>query len=148
MMSSASASISWRTCTLGQPSPVTCSFSRSPEPIPSVNRSSEMIASVAAACAMIAGWYRTVGQVTPVARPSRSVRAAMALSTFHAYGEWPCSSSHGWKWSLISTKSNPACSAATACRISSLGPKPSAMSLYPKRMPRAFPANRPSNVAR
>jgi hypothetical protein len=61
-----------------------------------VNRSSETIARVAAACAMIAGWYRTDGQVTPVARPRVLVRAAIAPSTVQANGEWPCTSSHGW----------------------------------------------------
>ena len=96
MISSASRRRSWRPRTLGKPVPTTCSLSRSPAPTPRVNRLSEMICSVAAACAMIAGWYRTDGQVTPVARPSVVVRAAMALSTFQANGEWPCTSSHGW----------------------------------------------------
>jgi hypothetical protein len=55
--------------------------------MPRVNRWSEMIARVAAACATIAGWYRTLGQVTPVARPRVSVFTAIALSTFQANGE-------------------------------------------------------------
>jgi hypothetical protein len=95
-MSSASASRSCRTRTLGKPCPTMCSLSRSPAPMPSVNRLSETIAKVAAACAMIAGWYRTLGQVTPVARPSVRVLAAIAPSTVQANGECPCTSSHGW----------------------------------------------------
>ena len=96
-----------------------------------MNRPSESSDSVAAACATIAGWYRTVGHVTPVASPIESVPAAIAPSTDHAKGECPCESSHGWKWSLISTKSNPDASASCAWRTSSFGPNPSAESLYP-----------------
>jgi hypothetical protein len=87
MISSASRSMSCRSETEGNPRPTTCSFSRSPEPMPSVNRPSDRIARVAAACAMIAGWYRTVGQVTPVARPSPVVFAAIEPSTDQANGE-------------------------------------------------------------
>ncbi len=78
---------------------------------------------------MTAGWYRTVGQVTPVARPMRSVLAAIVPNTVQVNGECPCSSSQGWKWSLISTKSNPTSSARTAWRTSSSGPKASDDSL-------------------
>ena len=50
---------------------------------------------VAAFWATTAGWYRTIGQVTYVISGMRSVAWAAAPSTLHAYGEWPCSSSHG-----------------------------------------------------
>jgi hypothetical protein len=51
---------------------------------------------VAAAWAMIAGWYRTDGQVTPVARPIRVVFAAITGRTLQVNALWPCASSHGW----------------------------------------------------
>ena len=41
---------------------------------------------VAAAWAMIAGWYRTDGQVTPVARPIRVVFAAITGRTLQVNG--------------------------------------------------------------
>ena len=54
-----------------------------------------MTALVAAAWAMIAGWIRTVGQVTPVVT-GRSVASASAPITDHTNALWPCSSFHGW----------------------------------------------------
>jgi hypothetical protein len=39
---------------------------------------------------------------------------AIAPSTDQAYGAWPCSVSQGEKWSLITSKSKPASSAALA----------------------------------
>ena len=75
-------------------------------PTPSSKRPSSSIALVAAAWAMIAGWIRTVGQVTAVPT-CKSVTAAMAPITLHTNGLWPCSSSHGWKWSEIHTRSMP-----------------------------------------
>ena len=51
---------------------------------------------VAAACAIMAGWKRMVGQVTPVPTCSRDVARAMAPSTLHTKGLWPCRSVHGW----------------------------------------------------
>lgn len=54
-----------------------------------------------------------VGHVTPV--PTRSsVAAPIAPITLQTNGLWPCSSTHGWKWSEIIGSANPACSAATA----------------------------------
>ena len=62
------------------------------------------------------------GQVTPVASSMRSVRAAIAASIDQANPECCCSDTHGWKWSEISTKSKPACSASTHWRTISAGP--------------------------
>ena len=50
---------------------------------------------MAAAWAMIAGWMRTVGQVTPVVT-GRSVACESAPITDHTKALWPCSSFHGW----------------------------------------------------
>ncbi|GAA2542018.1 hypothetical protein GCM10010210_10740 [Pseudonocardia hydrocarbonoxydans] len=129
MISSASRSIAWRRATDGNPRPTTCSLSRSPDPTPRVKRSCETRASVAAAWAMTAGWYRIVGQVTPLTSPIRSVRAAIAPNRVQLNGLWPWTSSQGWKWSLISTKSKPTSSARTACRMISSGPNASVASL-------------------
>jgi len=51
---------------------------------------------VAAAWAMIAGWMRTVGQVTAVVTGSE-VAWAMAPMTAQTKGDSPCSSFQGWK---------------------------------------------------
>jgi len=91
----ASSSISWRTCTLGQPSPTTCSLRFSPEPRLSWKRPSLSSCSIAACWATTAGWYRIVGQVTWVMSWIRSVACATAPSVTHAFGECPCSVSHG-----------------------------------------------------
>ena len=77
-------------------------------------------AEVAAAWAMIAGWVRTVGQVTAVVTGSEQA-CEMAPITDQTNGLWPCSSFHGWKWSLIHSASKPAASAATACSTSCSG---------------------------
>lgn len=61
--------------------------------------------------------------------PTRSVFAAIWPNSTQVFAEWPCDGSHGWKWSLASTKSKPACSAATACRTISFGSWPSVLSL-------------------
>lgn len=66
MISTASSIISSRTSAVGNTSPVMCSLSASPVPIPSANLPSSRLALVAAACAMIIGWIRIVGQVTAV----------------------------------------------------------------------------------
>ena len=50
---------------------------------------------VAEAWAMIAGWTRMIGQVTPVPTRSRLVVAAMPPSTDHTKGELPCLSVQG-----------------------------------------------------
>src|SRR3712207_6597131 len=62
-----------------------------------------------------------IGAVTSEIIRTRSVVAATPPRTDHAYGEWPCEYSHGWKWSEIVTKSNPAASARFACSTSARG---------------------------
>ena len=62
-----------------------CSLSASPLPTPRLKRPSSSTALVAAAWAMIAGWMRTVGQVTPVVT-GRSVACASAPITDHTNG--------------------------------------------------------------
>jgi hypothetical protein len=57
---------------------------------------------------------RMIGHVTPTTTPSDVVRSASAPSMVHTNGECPWSSSHGWKWSEIDTKSNPLSSASWA----------------------------------
>ena len=56
---------------------------------------------------MIAGWIRIVGQVTAVVT-GRSHTCEIAPIIDHTNGLWPCSSFHGWKWSLIHRLSKPA----------------------------------------
>jgi len=51
---------------------------------------------VAEAWAMIAGWMRMIGHVTPVPTRRRLVVAAMPPSTAHTNGALPCASDHGW----------------------------------------------------
>ena len=51
---------------------------------------------VAAAWASTAGWMRMIGHVTPTATSIVVVRSAIAPSTDHTNGAWPCSSIHGW----------------------------------------------------
>ena len=85
-----------------------------------MNRPSSSTAAVAVAWAMIAGWIRMVGHVTAVVIGSR-VTCERAPITDQTNGLWPCSSFHGWKWSLIQRASNPARSAIRACSISSAG---------------------------
>ena len=72
---------------------------------------------MAVAWAIIAGWMRMVGQVTPVVTVS-SVVAAMPPMTDHTNGDWPWRSIHGWKWSEIHTDRNPAASARWAMATS------------------------------
>ena len=74
---------------------------------------------------MIAGWMRTVGQVTAVVTRIRSVAWAIAPITDQTNGLWPCSSFHGWKWSEIHRPSKPASSACRAWATSSRGPNSS-----------------------
>jgi len=96
MTAMASRSMSWRTGAGGQWSPRMCSFRFSPLPRPRKNRPGIMAVAVAAAWAMIAGWMRNVGQVTPV--PSRRLLVAweMAPMTDHTNEAWPWWSTHGW----------------------------------------------------
>ena len=89
--------------------------------MPSTNRPSCSRALVAAAWAMIAGWIRTVGQVTAVVTGS-DVASASAPITDQTNGLWPCSSFHGWKWSEIHSASKPASLAHLACWTSAFGP--------------------------
>ena len=72
-----------------------CSLSASPLPTPRLNVPPVMTALVAAAWAMIAGWIRMVGQVTPVVT-GRSVASARAPITDDTKALWPCSSFQGW----------------------------------------------------
>jgi hypothetical protein len=53
---------------------------------------------------MITGCVRTVGHVTAVPIPTRSVTWAIAPSTDHTNGDWPWRRVHGWKWSETVTK--------------------------------------------
>jgi hypothetical protein len=99
-----------------------CSFRFSPVPTPSRKRPGISAALVAAACAMIAGWMRIVGHVTPVPSHARSVTCAIPPITLHTKGEFPCRSVHGWKWSEIIRKSKPAASALAAFATSCGGP--------------------------
>ena len=115
MIPTASSSMSRRTSAGGHPRPTTCSFRFSPLPSPSRKRPPLITATVAAFWATIAGWYRTVGQVTSDTSSARRVSTASAPSTDHAYALCSCDSSHGWMWSEIVTKSNPASSARRAC---------------------------------
>lgn len=90
-------------------------------PTPRVNRPSpSSTADVAAACATIAGWVRTVGQVTAVVT-GRSHTWATAPIIDQTKGDCPCAMVHGWKWSLIQRLSKPARSASRACSSSSSG---------------------------
>ena len=52
----------------------------------------------------------------------RLVACAAAPSVVQACGEWPISSSHGKKWSLLTAKSKPAASAPTTWPTRSFGP--------------------------
>ena len=54
-------------------------------------------------------------------------------------GLWPCSSFHGWKWSLIQRPSKPAASAALAWATSSAGPYSSHDRKYPIFTTRTYP---------
>jgi hypothetical protein len=72
-----------------------CSFRFSPVPTPRKKRPGSIAAAVAAAWAMIAGWIRMVGQVTPVPSEIVSVASAIPPITDHTNGEWPCRSIHG-----------------------------------------------------
>ena len=83
-------------------------------PTPNQNRPGSMSPTVAAAWARIAGWIRTLSAVTPVPTVIRSVFAAMPPRMDQTNGLWPCLSIHGWKWSEIIAKSNPASSARRA----------------------------------
>lgn len=69
---------------------------------------------MAAAWAMIAGWMRTVGQVTAVWMRNSEVCAAIAPRTDQTNVDSPCSAFQGWKWSEIHAVVKPACSARAA----------------------------------
>ena len=99
-------------------------------PTPRTNRPPVITAAVAAAWATIAGWMRTVGQVTAVVMGSEHASESAPI-TDQTNGLWPCSSFHGWKWSLIHRPSNPAASAALAWATSSAGPYSSQDRKYP-----------------
>ena len=65
-------------------------------PNPRKNRPGIIVAAVADAWAMIAGWMRTVGQVTPVPTRRLWVAWAIAPNTLHTNGLWPWRSIQGW----------------------------------------------------
>ena len=65
-------------------------------PSPRKKRSPNSNEVVAAAWATTAGWIRTIGHVTPTPTRNRSVLAAIAPSTLHTNGLWPCALTHGW----------------------------------------------------
>ena len=90
-------------------------------PTPRKNRPSSITAAVAAAWATMAGCMRMSGAVTPVPMRSSSVASAMPPRTDHTNGLWPCSGTHGWKWSEMPARRNPVCSARAAFRTSVLG---------------------------
>jgi hypothetical protein len=73
-----------------------CSLRFSPVPTPNEKRPGSWLAAVAAAWAMIAGWMRVVGQVTPVISRSRSVAWETAPRTPQTKGLLPCWSTQGW----------------------------------------------------
>src|SRR5215218_9203044 len=101
MMPMASSSISSRTSIEGHRSPRMCSLSASPLPSPSPNRPLNSCWVVAAAWAMIARGMRMFGQTTAVVTRSLLVARAIAPSTLHTNGLWPCSGSQGWKDLLV-----------------------------------------------
>jgi len=119
--STASSSISSRSHASGQRAPVTCSLRFSPVPTPRKKRPGIIAATVAAAWATIAGWIRISGQVTPVPIRIVSVACAIPPSVDQTNGLWPCSLTHGWKWSEMSPNVKPARSAICAWRTSSFG---------------------------
>ena len=96
MTSTASSSMASLTPGGGQRSPRMCSLRASPDPTPKKNRPSNSNDVVAVAWAMIAGWMRMMGQVTPTPTRSRSVVAAIPPSTDHTNGLWPWAVTHGW----------------------------------------------------
>ena len=95
MTSMASSSISSLTSVRGQRSPNMCSFRFSPVPTPKEKRPPSITFEVAAAWAMIAGWIRIVGHVTPVVTGSE-VAPARPPITDQTKGLLPCSSFQGW----------------------------------------------------
>jgi hypothetical protein len=64
--------------------------------IPNQKRPSSIAAEVAVAWAIIAGWMRMVGQVTPVPRRIFSVAEAIPPITLHTNALSPCASIQGW----------------------------------------------------
>ncbi|GMA18877.1 hypothetical protein GCM10025862_08980 [Arsenicicoccus piscis] len=62
---------------------------------------------------MIAGWIRTVGQVTAVVM-GRSHTWLMAPIADQTKADSPWASVQGWKWSLIHSASKPAAPASRA----------------------------------
>jgi hypothetical protein len=89
MIATASSSIAARVAYGGQRPPTMCSLRFSPVPRPRKKRPGISSATVAAAWAMTAGWYRTVGHVTPVPTAIRAVAWAIAPSMLHTNGLLP-----------------------------------------------------------
>ena len=101
-------------------------------PRPRKNRPSIIDAAVADAWAMIAGWIRIVGHVTPVPSRIRSVACEIPPITDQTNGLWPCESVHGWKWSEIIANSSPVSSARRASWTRSFGGSSSYQTARPK----------------
>jgi hypothetical protein len=74
---------------------------------------------------------RMIGEVTYVMSSTLFVTWLTAPSMLHAYAPCPCSDSQGETWSLITSKSKPARSAAAAYRTISRGPDCSVIRMYP-----------------
>src|SRR5438309_11734178 len=73
----------------------------------------------------------------------REVRAPSAPSQTSEDGACPSVCFQGWKWSLMKTESNPACSAAQPKSSSCPGPNCSADALYPSLSTTASPSVSP-----
>src|SRR5215218_647902 len=107
-----------------------CSFSASPAPSPSQKRPGYIASSVAAPWAIMAGWYRKPGGVTPVPK-RRLVVAPRAPSQDHTKALWPCSGVQGWKWSEAMTEVKPLSSATLLHLSRSVGWNCSNIAAYP-----------------
>src|SRR5256714_392993 len=97
-----------------------CSLSASPDPNPSQKRPGYIAIMVAAAWAMIAGWERNDGQVTPGPMSPR-VCSAAAVMNDQTNDACPCCGTQGWTWSAAITPENPEASAFSQNETSSRG---------------------------
>jgi hypothetical protein len=124
-----SASSVRRSCSAvsGQSMPAGTSFMASLEPAPRKARPGNITSSVASCWATTTGLYRHTRPVTPV--PIEIVEVAWPAAPSHtqALPQWAGAGSpgshQGVRWSLAAMPSKPACSARTAWRSSSSGPK-------------------------
>ena len=109
-----------------------CSFRRSPVPTPRKNRPGIKAAAVAAAWAMIAGWIRIVGHVTPVPTrdPLRRVRRSPPGRPRRT-GSGPGGRSTGGSGRRSGRTRTRAASAMTACSTRARGSCSSLDRAYP-----------------